>query len=196
MGRPGSGKTYTLTARVLRELDKRPELVVHANYGINDERVKRFGIEDLMDLPPGLVVIDEAHLWFESRASMKLPPSMIAKMSQTRKAQWSMLWSTQHESRVDKVLRNVTNWMWLCNAWFSWREHAVMFTATCFEPEFFRKPKKYASKRTRFFRPSVAAAYDTFESLDIAAHMRSDKDVYDKTRPKPAVVAINRSSRP
>lgn len=117
VGRPGSGKTYTLTERVLHHLKRDPKLRIFSNYTIHHPNAERITFDDFLMVPPGLIVIDEAHGWFDARHCMKLPPEVLMQLSQTRKAGWDLYWCTQHESRIDKVIRNNSNWIWVCNAW-------------------------------------------------------------------------------
>jgi len=194
IGKPGTGKTYTLTCRVLRSYKRYWK--VAANLWIDvPNLVELKGPEDLLTLeaPPGkkiLVVIDEAHLWLPSRMSMKLPASLLMRLSQTRKAGWDLWWSAQHETRVDRVLRDVTNWMWLCRGWLAgFALHSsgpLIFTAKCYEPEKFRKPKKGGASSLRFYRRKIGESYDTFESIEVASHVAAVKDHYSgaaKTSP-------------
>jgi hypothetical protein len=109
------------------------------------------------------------------------------RFSQTRKMGWDLWWSAQHETRVDRVVRDVTNWMWLARAWKSfnplaWSPDAppAYFTATCWEPEKFRKQKQQASRSVRKFDPKVANAYDTMGSIGVAAHVAAVADAYRK----------------
>lgn len=176
VGRPGSGKSYTLTARAL-ELAGRGR-TVFANYPIDAPNCWTFRPEQLLDLPPGVIVIDEAHLWFPARMSLKLPPSWLAMLSQTRKNGWDLLWCAQHEARVDRVIRDVSSWMWLCSAWLKHDGHPVWFRAECYEPEFFRNPKKRMAVKWRRFSPRVAGAYDTYERLVTAEHVNDERDIY------------------
>lgn len=176
IGRPGQGKSYTLTEMAIEQARRGRQ--VFANYAINEPNCWTFAPTDLLDLPPGLIVIDEAHLWFPARMSLKLPPSWLAGLSQTRKNGWDMMWAAQHETRVDRVMRDVSNWQWLCEAWWRSNGHPVLFTAKCWEPEDFRNPKKIQDRRRRLFNPKVAAAYDTYERLTVAEHATSSTDVY------------------
>lgn len=176
IGRPGSGKSYTLTARAI-ELAKRGR-TIFANYPINHEGCFTFAPEQLLDLPAGVIVIDEAHLWFPARQSLKLPPSWLAMLSQTRKNGWDLLWCAQHENRVDRVIRDVSSWMWLCSAWFERQGHPALFRAVSYEPEFFRRPDRRMTTRWRWFSTEVAEAYNTFERLSTAAHLNDDRDAY------------------
>lgn len=176
IGRPGSGKSYTLTERAIREA--RRGRTVFANYSINYPGCYTFRPDQMLDLPPGVIVVDEAHLWFPARMSLKLPPSWLAMLSQTRKNGWDLLWASQHETRVDRIMRDVSSWLWLCSAWFKWNDHPGVFIAKCFEPEQFRKPKLHVVKTARLFDPKIAAAYDTYERLAVAEHAQSKDDAY------------------
>lgn len=176
IGRPGSGKSYTLTARALELAGS--GRTIFANYPINAPNCYTFTPDQMLDLPPGVIVIDEAHLWFPARMSLKLPPSWLAMLSQTRKNGWDLMWCAQHENRVDRVLRDVSSWMWLCTAWFKANDHPVIFKADSYEPEFFRDPKRKYTSRVRFFSSKVAGAYNTFERLTTAEHVNAEKDAY------------------
>jgi hypothetical protein len=182
IGRPGSGKSYWLTKRVLEAADR--DRLVFTNYAVAHPNVFLFTPDELLDLPPGLVVIDEAHLWFPARMSLKLPMSWLAGMSQTRKKGWDLLLAAQHESRLDRAVRDVCSWMWLCRAWGSWDGHPMVFSASSWEPEFFRREDRRFTRSFHFFDRRVAEAYNTFEALEQADHTRSDKDVYAAAQAK------------
>lgn len=177
IGRPGSGKTYTLTERALRTAARgRP---VFTNYDVRG--CYRFGPKDLLDLPPGLIVIDEAHLWLPARGAMQLPMSWLAELSQTRKNGWDLLWAAQHETRVDRVLRDVTSWMYLSKAWFPTPAgRPRLFSVSCWEPEEFRAKGKVQTKTWRRFSYKVANSYNTLGKIEQAEHTRQKADVYAK----------------
>lgn len=180
IGRPGSGKSYELTRRVLAAADR--DRLVFTNYPVRHPNVYMFTPEQLLDLPPGLVVIDEAHLWFPARMSLKLPMSWLSGMSQTRKKGWDLLWAAQHESRIDRAIRDVTDWLWLHQAWFSVGDpaHPFMFTSASWEPEYFRRPDKRMTRGVHFFKRRVAEAYNTHETLTQASHTKGGNDPYAK----------------
>ena len=83
IGRPGSGKSYTLTERALREANRGRQ--VFTNYGLIHDNVFTFTPDQLLDLPPGLIVIDEAHVWFPARMGLRRPHSGVGMPHQTRK---------------------------------------------------------------------------------------------------------------
>lgn len=180
IGRPGSGKSYELTRRVLAEADR--DRLVFTNYAVAHPNVYLFTPDQLLDLPPGLVVIDEAHLWFPARMSLKLPMSWLAGMSQTRKKGWDMLLAAQHETRLDRAVRDVCSWMHLCRAWGGHNGHPILFTSSCWEPEFFRRDGKVMGRTAHLFSRRVAEAYNTHESLVQAEHTVQAGDVYAAKR--------------
>lgn len=183
IGRPGSGKSYELTRRVLAAADN--DRLVFTNYAVAHPNVYKFSPDQLLDLPPGLVVIDEAHLWFPARMALKLPMSWLAGMSQTRKKGWDMLYACQHETRIDRAIRDVSSWLWLCRAWGGGGgsgAHPWVFTATAWEPEFFRRPGRHYARKVSFYKQRVADSYDTFESLTQAEHTVQQTDVYANKR--------------
>jgi hypothetical protein len=163
-----------LSERALREARRGRD--VFCNYNLRG--TYSFTPDQLLDLPPGLIVIDEAHLWFPARMSLRLPPSWLAMVSQTRKNGWDILWAAQHESRVDRALRDVSSWQWLCSAWFTWGGHPLFFKAVSYEPEFFRDPKRKMVTTWRTFSMGVASAYDTYQRLTVAEHAQSSTDPY------------------
>lgn len=182
VGRPGSGKSYEMTRRVLAAADR--DRLVFTNFSVKHPNVYLFEPNQLLDLPPGLVVIDEAHLWFPSRMSLKLPMSWLAAISYVRKNGWDVLLATQHENRLDKALRDVCSWMWLCRAWGKSNGHPILFTSRSWEPEFFRRPDKGLTRTIHRFDRRVAEAYDTFESLGQADHTVQANDPYAAARAK------------
>lgn len=176
IGRPGSGKSYELTRRVLFAADR--DRLVFTNYAVAHPNVYYFTPDQLLDLPPGLVVIDEAHLWFPARMSLKLPMSWLSGMSQTRKRGWDMLYAAQHESRLDRVIRDVTSWMHLARAWGGGDNHPRWFTYRTWEPEFFRRPDRVMARGFHFYSQRVADAYNTHETLVQADHTVQKNDQY------------------
>lgn len=180
IGRPGSGKSYELTRRALAAANR--DRLVFANYAIKHPNIFYFTPDQLLDLPPGLVVIDEAHLWFPARMALKLPMSWLSGMSQTRKKGWDLLWAAQHETRIDRAIRDVTEWMHLCSAWFSYDDHPVLFAYRTYEPEYFRRDGKVMGRGYNLFSKRVAEAYNTHESLTQADHTHQKDDAYAKRR--------------
>lgn len=171
IGRPGSGKSYELTRQALAVAKAgRP---VFSNMPIVHPNVTLIGPSDLAHVPAGLVVLDEVHLWLPARLSMKLPASWLALFSQTRKNGWDVIWSAQHESRVDRVLRDTTGWMWYCEKWFG-----KVLRLACYEPERFRSKAGYVGSVYHVIRPGVYGQYDTMGRIVGATHTYDPGDPY------------------
>lgn len=189
VGRFGAGKTLLMTWKAYKDHGQVHE--VWSNYGLNAEKFSkaehhriRSG-QDLFDLmrvaldnedgrPGGtkrLVVLDELHSLFDARAWAQVPLELLTPLSQLRKAGLTIYYTSQHESQIEKRIRNYTNLLWLCKAWgqeFNFRRPApIVFWASAFDAFEFRqrgaKPLdsvmfRLTKKRTRL--------YDTFEVVE------------------------------
>lgn len=170
-----------MTARAIAERDRGRR--VFANYPI--EGCEQFAADDLVNLPPGFVVMDEGHLWMSSRQFHKLPHEWFIKMSQTRKSGWHLLWSAQHPGRMDKAVRDVTQVYHWCHAWpggyLSDRKPFFMFdnvypsTAKPAQEGDPHERSLMLARHVRRFRMSVANQYDTMAFIDGAKHLMTNK---------------------
>lgn len=111
VGRPGVGKTLAMIEDGFKALRAAPDLVTFTNI-----RSLKFpnsiyfnSFDQLLDVDYGQVLLDEAGIWLMSRKAMSLPEAMLCKLAQVRKHGLDLLWTSQHEARVDKALREITN---------------------------------------------------------------------------------------
>src|SRR4051812_41838090 len=88
---------------------------------------------------PMVVFIDEAHLYAPSSQSLVFPQVARFKLSQARKFGLDVFWITQHEDRVNRTLKDLTNMIYVCNAWF---DH-LAFSAKGYEPERLRRKDQH-----------------------------------------------------
>jgi hypothetical protein len=112
-GLPASGKTAALTAKALDLLDTN-EVDVYANYHIETDS-KRFhywhSLSQLVRIKHGTIILDEAQIYFNSRAWSKLPLKLQYKLQQHRKQGIHIWASVQHINRIDVVMRElITNY--------------------------------------------------------------------------------------
>ena len=157
-GLPGKGKTYEAVRRVMNAADSGRQC--YSVTPINHENVMLIEYEDITDpfLPPGLILCDEVHLVLGAAAGAKLDKAWYEKLSQTRKDGHDLIYTSQHESKVLKQLRDNTNYGWICQK-FDFGVTQV-FAAKAWEMHNLRRGKpadRYwhrASKR-------VYRAYDT-----------------------------------
>jgi hypothetical protein len=152
---------------------------------INHPNVELITYDELVDphLPPGLILLDEVHLKLPSgmRAASGangLSEDWYAKLSQTRKDGHDLIYTSQHESKVLKQLRDNTNYGWVTEAWGAWRGHPVAFSAKAWEMHKIRKGKA-ADRYVHKFSMRVARAYDTrFAIREGAANSARSANVY------------------
>lgn len=160
-GLPGQGKTYEGVRRVLLAADGGRQC--YSVTPINHPNVMLIEYEDIVDpyLPPGLIFLDEVHLVLQYTAWRSLDPKWYEKLSQTRKDGHDLLYTSQHESKVLKQLRDNTNWGWVTNAYLDgFADHPMFFGARSWEMHQLRRGKP-ADRYLHMFHKRVAQAYDT-----------------------------------
>lgn len=115
IGREGSGKSFVMASIAGRALDR--GWPVFANFYIDG--VTQFTADDMWDLPPGFVLLDEASNWFHSRRWSQTGDQFLDRINQTRKAGWELFVGTQHEANMDSVIRRKLQFGWLLEARWS-----------------------------------------------------------------------------
>lgn len=181
IGLPGAGKTYALAWRGLEAM--RYGRAVYSNFGLAgtlpvevwDHRNIGGTEADPCDcgrcfvsISNGVVLLDEVNLWAPSRMWQRLPLGLLHRWAQVRKYQTQVLWSAQHESRVDTVLREVTGWMWECRPCYLGR----WFRYEAFEPSDLRHDparRRRLGVRVVRLKAEIAQAYDTLQVLDVGS---------------------------
>lgn len=180
IGLPGAGKTLEAVRRAL--IAHKNGQHVYSNIPLNlpDDAWTLVVPETLGLVRGGFVLLDEVHLWLPARRSMQLPSSWLGMFSQTRKMGWELWWTAQHETRVDRALRDVTSWMYLAEAFVLPFE---VYTYKQYEPENFRRPG-HAMGRAKWRRRSKSAseAYNTMGTVKGATHTLDRDDPYATTR--------------
>jgi len=159
-GLPGSGKTYFLSRLGLEALKKKRQ--VFSNFKLSG--AERFlKLEEVFNVRKGVILVDEINLVCPSRFWNKFPPELAYFWSQTRKMELDIYWSAQHIDRVDKIIREISNWVW----WLR-KFPFGLYRARRYLPEQITKEKKEIFK-SRYFRidKKIADCYDTYEILNI-----------------------------
>ncbi len=128
------------------------------------------GWDQLADLQNATVILDEAHLYAPSNLTLRFPTVAWWKLSMGRKFKLDLYWITQHENRVNTVLRDLTGMIYVCSAWMG----GSYFQAKGYEPEYLRKEGKHVDAKRYKFDPRVAALYDTLQIIDADDHLYSD----------------------
>jgi hypothetical protein len=143
------------------------------------------------------VIVDEVNQWAPSRYWQKIGMGVLIRWANSRKDGLRIVWTAQHQDRVDKVLREVTDFVWSCKAWGGvastpfGKFHAQVFTRRKWHPaemsdknmvvDAFGATKEggvvRGFKRYWWLGPfgrlhDVADHYDTFEHVALASHLR------------------------
>lgn len=93
----GTGKTLFLTWMAWNS--RQP---VYANYSLDLDNAEKIGVKDLNNLDKGLVLIDEAYLWLDSRLSSSEMNRYLSKIIfQSRKRGFNMILSSQIQGAID-----------------------------------------------------------------------------------------------
>ena len=185
VGLPGSGKTYALAWRGLEAL--RAGRRVFSNFGLegsiplrswdheNVGNTKDPGPpctcgECFVSIEDAVVLVDEINLWAPSRLWNALPLGLLHRWAQVRKYRTQIIWSSQHEARVDKVIREVTGWVWMCSP--TPLSFGRRFSYVAFEPHDLRRVGgRPLDRNGLWLRRGIAASYDTFELVATGDHL-------------------------
>lgn len=119
VGRRGSGKTMLLSDIGIRRMRQQeavytsmPGLITDWARGLRAGHVG--SLLDLVELSNCSVLIDEAQKWASAREWAAMPSSVLSAWQESRKDGLSLVFTTQHESRVDVVLRQLVDEVALC----------------------------------------------------------------------------------
>jgi len=132
-GRPGEGKSVFLTTIACLMLRKGYDVMANFPMLIPDEVLQDQKSGSLSQVStmealisasarPGrrlVVILDEIHLWFNSREWEKVPLEVQSKWQQHRKDRIDIVGAAQDISRMDKALRQLIQVYWSCSKHFS-----------------------------------------------------------------------------
>jgi len=187
-GRPGTGKTFNLVKDALKLL--RNGEIVYSNFkiywnGHKEERTrfKKFlvwikikkewkdypasnlrywkKLEDLYRIEEGTILIDEAHVYMNSRRWKDLPEEMEKKLAQHRKDGLHIIGTVQSVNRLDTIFRELIDfWYVYDNSWF-------FFVRWEFNLDDDKQKRFPLSRRYIFKRKKIYESYDTLEKIGV-----------------------------
>ena len=118
VGLPGRGKTISIVKKLDEIRATYPDALIVTNFGYKYEHASLTSWKQLVNLKNGasgiVFAIDEVQLTFNSRAWKDFPPDMVTLLTQNRKERKLILTSAQSYDRVDKVFRELTNYVVRC----------------------------------------------------------------------------------
>jgi len=145
-GRPGTGKTFYAVQDVIKKLNK--GYIVYSNikivwngYQEKESKLKNLLIKlklkksynfypktnlrywkklsDLFNLQNGIIFIDEAHVYINSRRWKNMPEEMERKLAQHRKDGLHILGTVQNVNRLDVIFRELIDYWFVCEKIFN-----------------------------------------------------------------------------
>lgn len=186
VGRRGQGKTAVATHVATGRM--RAGERVYANYDIQDDaeglRAGRiFSLLDCLDLSDATVVIDEANMWTNSRMWQKVPPQILEAWQESRKSGLSFIFTSQHESRCDLVIRELVDYIMVCERVPFIPKWVPFFRVRRTHLEDVNEVRRSGLAPAEYFwlKRWVLASYDTQERLG-GAKVKAMRDYQDAVR--------------
>lgn len=103
IGRPGAGKTYSMVSLAYRLHGRVP---IYSNMSLSwAQQVET--VDELVGLTNGLVLLDEAGLWFNSRYWSRVSIEQMSWFAQSRKRGVHLWFTSQSEAAVDASIRRL-----------------------------------------------------------------------------------------
>jgi len=115
VGSVGAGKTYNAVAQIAKNKDKGYQNV-YANMDMMHDKLlihKWLDPAELKDANCGYVLVDEADMWFNSRNYAQLDETFRNLLKEHRKHHLRIIYTTQHLSMIDKIMRIFLDEVWL-----------------------------------------------------------------------------------
>lgn len=183
VGQMGTGKTYTAVSIAHRRLQAGANVWTNFKLNLPAEYADRWfqfrTWHDIIEAEDAVIIIDEAHLLAPS-GRMDFPMAAKSKLSQARSYGLDLYWISQHESRVNKQLRDLTNFIFKCEQTLGGKG----FKAKAFEMENLRRKSAKPLYVRRVKRTkTIDALYNTLEILDFDDLVESeDVEVAERMR--------------
>lgn len=188
VGLPGSGKTYYISKLALEEIKKGRK--VYANYKLEGATYYE-DLKEVCEVEKGIILVDEINLTCPSRWWDRFPPHLAYFWSQTRKQELDVYWTAQHQDRVDKIVREISNWIWKIN-YLPFRFRIM----TKYLPEQINKVKKEKFGVKIFhIKKEVFKHYNTYERIRPAKYTLQEHYRYRRHNYSPFAEKIIQESR-
>lgn len=112
-GEQGSGKTISMTAKILELKQKYPKVKVLSNFDCDFSDGLISDWRDIVFTNNGkegiIIAIDEIQNWFSTNESKDFPPEMLQEITQQRKQRKMIIATSQRFQRLAKPLREQIN---------------------------------------------------------------------------------------
>lgn len=175
VGLGGSGKTLSMVEYLNRMKIKYPRVKIYTNFNYKYADGPINSWNDLIEYDNGddgiIFGFDEIHLTFASQNWADCPENMLEYISQQRKLRKQIVASSQVFTRIDKKLREQTNFVVECKTIFLGR---LVFNKAFHTAEYLandEKMDKGARKRVKAWRNTfiawdrIRSSYDTMQIM-------------------------------
>lgn len=167
-GLPGSGKTFAVTMIALKYLKQNRD--VYCNYDIkwNGANFHKFNSpSDLFNIQKGIIILDEAQVYFNSRQWQNLPIQWQLFLQQHRHDGLDIYGTTQNIGRIDTVFRNLISNFYVCKNLYN-----KIVRITEYEPDHAdRKRREQLSRKWVLLTKKRFALYDTRQKIAPPTHL-------------------------
>ncbi len=137
-GKQGSGKTISAVRLISNIYLDYKDVYLVTNVNINTDILKHIPHENLIPFTryyqlffnynkPTIILIDEAHLLFNSLESRNADVNMFQVISQNRKRKRVFILTSQVFSRLQPVMREQINTIVMCKTWFNYITHGIVY---------------------------------------------------------------------
>lgn len=171
-GRPGTGKTYILVKKALQFLAQGRE--VWSNFKIVWPKPNLHfftKISELVLVKNGIVLMDEAQIYFNSRNWEALDERLQYKLQQHRKDGLDIYGTVQNFKRIDTLMRELVAFYYECSNIKFWKWE--FFHLVEYDPEEATNPDK--KNRQRLSSEWFKARQEIFDSYDTFAKISKDE---------------------
>lgn len=165
VGFPRSGKTYQATAALLEQIKQGRR--AFANYDVKGAH--RFTeLQDILLIEDADINIDEINLICPSRYFQKLPPSVASYWAQSGKGGLTMRWTAQDLARVDTIVREITEYIWVCKKVFYKWHQAICYTPGQLQRVEAGQEVEPLEVNNFWISPKIHEQYNTFQRINPA----------------------------
>jgi hypothetical protein len=169
-GRPGQGKTFVATLLAYKEWLK--GVKIYSNYRLNfgktyNKVVYWTELDDLLDVKNGLILMDEASVYLNSRNWDKLTPEFQYKLQQHRKDGLNILSTTQSINRVDSVYRELVHNYYKVKKLISIKNFCVFVLYLVDVDELTKVQQRVVSRKLYFLTSRNKDLFDTLQKVDV-----------------------------
>lgn len=184
IGKPRTGKTLFLT--MIGSNDYKNGRKIYSNYWL-DFPYEKYDIENLlsiasmeMDINPKTVLMQEASKWFDSRRSGRRENVLLTSFTgQSGKREIDIYYDDQFVTRIDRGLRDVTDFTFLSDIVLGQDRKPILFTYTMFGGYFMYQTGrvlKFPAKKVMDFE-GMEHYYDKYKTREPTQSLEAQQNL-------------------